>query len=63
MACTTPFDGQNTVVVISYAHGLDVVATAFFGQTLPAITNGTTISYNDQNRIERYLNKLYLEPE
>jgi hypothetical protein len=52
---------QNTVIVISFAHGINTVTNGF-SVSIDYIRNGTTLPIDQQTGIERYLDKLTLEP-
>ncbi|ORY31965.1 bacterial low temperature requirement A protein-domain-containing protein [Naematelia encephala] len=51
----------NVIVVISFAQGINSVATEFF-ETVDAINNNQSLSRSDQSTVQRYLNRLTLEP-
>ncbi len=55
-------DRQNTLVTISYAHGLDKVGTAYTN-IIGNILNGTTVSDKEFSKIDKYLSRLPLNPE
>lgn len=59
--CCAEVDTQNTIIVISFAHGIDTV-TDEFSISIDYIRNGTTLPQTQRNDIRRYLGRLSLEP-
>ena len=49
------------MIVLSYAHGLDVVAELYL-QTVEGLQNGTMVNAAEQDEINKYLSRLKLEP-
>jgi hypothetical protein len=54
-------DPQNTLVAISYTHGIGVVSEAY-NQTSYSVVEGAPLPTERQAEIDRYLNRLYLQP-
>jgi hypothetical protein len=54
-------DFQNTIIVISFAHGIDTV-TNEFSVSIDYMRNGTSLPQAQRDDIRRYLGRLSLEP-